>query len=244
MCKALPTRQSRRGMTLVEIMVTIALIAIVVGLAIPGLSAVLDLERRDAARTLAETYRWLLDEAAIRNVSFRVVYKLDERSWQVEVGDPGAVVFSNPEERERFDQQIVDDMKRFTQREIEEGEAAEVQARAGQFEALDDAVFTTAQVLPDGTVFAFVYTPQYGPSGLTPSEEPPEDPEDQAIAYTTIFPDGTSEHTVVRIVDEEDPEDGFTIEVEPISGKVSLETEVTDPTQSMSWLPEAGPEIN
>lgn len=236
-------RRGRQGMTLIEIMVTIAVIAIVVGLAVPGLSAVLDLQRRDAARTLAETYTWLLDEAAMRNVSFRVVYHLDERTWQVEVGDPNTVVFSTPEDREKFEQQLKDDMKRYTQREIEEGAAAEVQARAGQFDTLDDTVFKTAQALPEGTVFSFVYTPQYGPHGVSPSAEMPEDPEDAAVAYTYIFSDGTAEHTLVRICDEEDPEDGFTVEVEPISGKVRLETDLTDPTQSMSWLPEAGPEL-
>ena len=89
-------------MTLVEIMVTIAVIAIVVAIAVPGLSGLLDLQRRDAARTIAETYQWLLDEAAMRNVTFRVAYKLDERSWMVEVGDADTVVFSTPEEREKL----------------------------------------------------------------------------------------------------------------------------------------------
>lgn len=235
--------RGRQGMTLIEIMVTIAVIAIVVGLAVPGLAAVMDLQRRDAARTIAETYQWLLDEAAMRNVTFRVVYKLDERSWMVEVGDPNTTVFSTPEEREKFEQQLKDDMKRYTQREIEDGEANEVTERAGRFDGLDDAVFTTAQVLPEGTIFAFVYTPQYAPHGKEPSEEPPEDPEDASVAYTYVFPDGTAEHTIVRIADEEDPEDGFSVEVEPISGKVRLETDLLDPSSSMSWLPESGPEI-
>ena len=31
--------------------------------------------------------------------------------------------------------------------------------------------------------------------------------------------------------------------LEPISGKVRLETDLLDPSSSMSWLPESGPEI-
>ena len=143
-------------MTLVEIMVTIAVIAIVVAIAVPGLSGLLDLQRRDAARTIAETYQWLLDEAAMRNVTFRVAYKPDERSWMVEVGDADTVVFSTPEEREKFETQLKDDMKRYTQREIEEGKASEVTDPAGRFDGLDDAVFTTAQVLPPDEAYAEV----------------------------------------------------------------------------------------
>ncbi len=238
-----PRPRSRAGMTLVEIMVVIAIIAVVVGIAVPSLSAALDLQKRDAAATLARNYTSLLEEAALRNVSFRVVYYLDRNAWQVEVGDPTTLVFDTPEKREEFEQKQKDDMKRFTQREIAEGEAAEVQERSGRFQGLDDEIFHSAQELPSGTRFAFVYTPQYGPDGKTPSDEAPEDPEDEAVAYTYIFPNGTAEHTVVRIVDTEDPDDGYTIEVEPISGRVSLTTELVDPTQSMAWLPEEGPEL-
>ncbi len=230
-------------MTLVEIMVVIAIIAVVVGIAVPSLSAAFDLQKREAASTLARNYTSLLEEAALRNVSFRVVYYLDRNAWQVEVGDPTTLVFDTPEKREAFEQQQKDDMKRYTQRELEEGKAAELEEKSGRFQGLDASVFQTAQELPSGTRFDFVYTPQYGPDGLRPSEEPPEDPEDEAIAYTYIFPNGTAEHTVVRIVDAEDPEDGYTIEVEPINGRVTLKTELVDPRQTFAWLPEEGPEL-
>jgi hypothetical protein len=44
-------------------------------------------------------------------------------------------------------------------------------------------------------------------------------------------------------VDNDDPEDGYTIEVEPISGKVSVTTELVDPRQSMTWRPTEGPQL-
>ena len=233
----------RDGMTLVEVMVVIAIVALVFGLAIPGVGAILDLQQRDAAKTIAQTYTWLLDEAAMRNASFRVVYYLDRNSWQVEVGDPDALVFGTPEERETFEQQLRDDMSRYTQRELEEGKAAELEEKSGKFQGLSDNVFKVAQPLPDDCAFAYIYTPQYAPDGLSPSPEPPDDPADERVAYTYIFPNGTAEHTVIRIVDREDPEDGYTIEVEPISGRVHLSTDMVDPSTSMAWLPEEGPAI-
>ena len=58
-----------------------------------------------------------------------------------------------------------------------------------------------------------------------------------------MFPDGSAEHTVVRLEDAEDPEDGYTIEVEPLTGKVNLSLDVLEPGQSLAWLPLEGPVI-
>ena len=218
----------------------------VVAISIPALNGLLDLKQRAAAKELAQTYTWLLDEAALRNVAFRVVYNLDRNTWAIEAGDPNTLVFSSPEKREEFDEQLEDDMARYTQREIEEGEAEDVQNRRGRFTGLAelDVPFTTAKPLPDGTAFAYVYTAQYEDGGVRPSPEgPPEDEEDDAIAYTYVFPDGTAEHTVVRIVQADAEDDGWTIEVLPISGDIRMSTDLVDPSQSLAWLPDEGPEI-
>ncbi len=76
-------------MTLIEIMVVVALIALVMGVSVPTLRGVLDAEQAGAARELVMTYRYLRDEAALRNVTFRVAYNLDARTYKVEVGEPG-----------------------------------------------------------------------------------------------------------------------------------------------------------
>jgi hypothetical protein len=79
--------------------------------------------------------------------------------------------------------------------------------------------------------------------GQRPHSEPPEDPTEDNLAYSYVFPDGTAEHTVVRIVDENDEEDGFTVEVEPMGGRVNVVTDIVSPSESLSWLPQEGPEI-
>jgi hypothetical protein len=45
------------------------------------------------------------------------------------------------------------------------------------------------------------------------------------------------------VVDTEDPEDGYTVEVEPLSGKVTIESELRDIGESMSWIPGEAPTI-
>ncbi len=240
-----PMQLPRRGLTLIEILVVLAMMAVIAAVALPTLAGIMGWNQRAAAKELAQTYTWLLDEAALRNVTFRVAYNLDAGTWKLEAGDPNTLVFSNPEEREKADEKLEQSLKRFTKREIEEGKAETELNQRGRFEGLDIDHFTTERKLPDGTAFAFVYTPQYGEDGVTPTEEgPPEDVEDQRIAYTYVFPDGTAEHTVVRIVDENDAEDGWTIEVWPMGGEVHVGRELVNPVDSLDWIPEEAPELN
>lgn len=235
-------------MTLIEVMVVMAVLAVIAAVAIPSLSGLLDLQQRGAAKELAQTLGWLSDESRLRNVTFRVAYNLDASTWKVEVGDPNTLVFATPEAREKAEEDLRDKMAQFTEREIAEGEADEVleneDAGPRQFSGLNDPAFTAQQELPGGSRFGFVYTPQYGEGGLTPNEDgPPEDPEDAIIAYSYIFPDGTAEHTIIRIVDIDDPDDGWTLEMDPLTGTVRLDPDVRDPEDAFAWLPDEAPEI-
>jgi type II secretory pathway pseudopilin PulG len=232
-------------MTLIEIIVVMALLVGLMAVAIPAYQAVFDVNMRAAAKELAQTYKWLQDEAAMRNVTFRVAIDLDQGTWKVEAGDPSTLIFSTPEERETAEKDLESTMRRYTERELAEDAEAQEEIAAksgGKFTGLDDVTFTTQRALPTNVRFEWVYTPQYGEEGKEPTKGgPPQDPLEDSIAYTHVFPDGTSEHTVVRIVDADDPEDGWTIEVEPLTGKVNLEPDLMDPAESLSWLPDEGP---
>lgn len=233
----------RAGMSLLEIMVVLAIMAAVLAIGIPSLSAIFDLQQRGAARELGMTYSFLVNEAAMRNVTFRIAYHLDENYYQIEVGDPDTLVFSDPDSRARFEQDREDRMRYLTRREAEEAAAnGESQDALERFQGLNAPGFESRVELPSNSMFAFVYTPQYdGPQ--TPSEEPPEKAEDATVVYSYVFANGVAEHTVVRIVDASDPEDGYTVEVEPLSGKVSVESELRDIGESMSWIPDEAPSI-
>lgn len=239
----------RRGLTLIEIMVVIAVMGLIALIAVPALGGLMDLQQRSAVKELATTYTWLLDEAALRNVTFRVAMDVDRGTWKVEVGEPGSVVFASPEEREEHDEELRDKMSRYTKRELEEGAAEELEGLTGRFEGLSDPSFETEQQLPRGTRFAWVWTPQYGDDGVEPNpkllagEEELDEEAETTMAYSYVFDDGTAELTVIRIVDEDDPEDGWTLVVEPLSGRVRLEPDLVDPKEALAWLPEEGPSI-
>ncbi len=236
-------------MTLVEIAVVMAVMALIAMVGVPSIAGLLDLQQRASAKEIAETYRWLIDEAQLRNVTFRMAFNLDAGTWMVEVGDPNTLVFANPEDRLEFEEEQEDAMSQYTEREKEE--AVELDENGDpvgssytdRFSGLSDAAFTTEQTLAGGCRFAWVYTPQYGEDGIEPNDEMPEDPSEHRMAYTYIFPDGTAEHAVIRIVDEDEEDDGYTVEVNPMTGEVSLSTEVVDPTESFEWIPDEGPNL-
>ena len=242
-------------MTLMEMMVVIALIGVVLVGVLPSMGAMMGLERHTAAKRLAASYRFLHEEAALRNVSFRFAINLDAGSWAVQVGDPGTLIFNSEEERVDFERELQDELARYTQRELEEGAAAEVAEKIGRFDSVTEMVLHSlageletrdgrepAVYLPTGARFASVQTAQYdGP--VVPSDEPPEELTDEVVAYTTIFPNGTMEPALIRIVDEDDPDDGVTLVVEPLTGMVELVDEELELDEWLDWLPEQGPEL-
>lgn len=241
----LSTHRTKRGMTLIEIVVVIAIIGIMAALSAPSLNGILGLQQQSAVKELGQTYIWLQEEASLRNVCFRLSFNLDRGTWKIEMGDPSTLVFSSTEEAEEHQDDLKSKMRRFTKRQIEEG-AMEEETKS-DFQKLDDPAFKSEHTLPEGLSFAYVYTPQYGEEGKRPSDREPDEPEDESIAYSHIFPDGTVEHTVIRVVDgvgeDADFDDGYTLEIEPINGRVQLTDEIIDPTDSMDWLPEEGPEL-
>lgn len=229
-------------MTLIEIVVVIAIMMVLVAIGVPTLRNVFDVDQRSAARELAQTYSLLQTEAMLRNVTFRIAYNLDRRSYKIEVADPGALIFSNPAAREEWEKERDKQINLFTKKEIEAGEVPTDPAEK-KFGGLTMPGFETEVEMPSNTFFAWAWTPQYE-EAVAPSKEEPEKPEDEAIVYSYVFPNGTCEYTVIRVASMDAPDEGYTLEVEPLSGKVSIESEMREIGQALSWLPSEGPEIN
>ena len=166
-------------MTLMEVMVVIAILVVLIGVAVPAISSLLDLQLRRQARDIVMTYQRLHDEAILQNVSFRIGYDLDNNTYTIEAGEPGALIFDNPDDREEWEDQ------------------------------LDD----------EGNVVG------------------------KQRIWTYIFPNGFTEHTVIWVVDADEPENGYTVEIEPLSGAIHLHGELVDWDDSYDFVPDEGPEL-
>jgi type II secretory pathway pseudopilin PulG len=243
-------------MTLIEIMVVIAIMAVVLGVSIISMSGVLGLQQTGATKEQAQTYRFLANEAALKNVTFRIAYNLDERSYKIEVAAPDALVFTEPEKREEYEELMAEKMsdlqglENFEDMNLSD-EELELLEGSRRFEGMDDAALNTEVTLPRGSYFAWIYTPQYS-EAVEPQfdfNDPDFDPdqeelEEPTIVYSYIFSNGHVEHTLVRIAAMDDPADGLTIEVEPLSGRVEMHDGDFGVEDSMSWLPDEGPDLD
>lgn len=229
-----PAARARRGLTLLEIMVAIGIILLMTVVLLPSMNAVLMLEQRNAARKLALVYESLQHEAILRNRTFRVVYNLTQGSWHVEHGDPGATIFSTAEARTEFEDDIRGkDPERLT------SDQRDMLKRQSSFQT----VATVGEVkLPEGTVFKSVYTPQYD-EPVEPDDKDDDVPGD-LVVYSHVFSDGTAEFTVVQLVEEDDKDEGFTVSVDPLSGRVEMVGDLVDQHDRWAFLPDEGPDLD
>lgn len=243
-------------MTLIEIMAVIAIMAVVMGVSIISMTGVLGIQQTGAAKELAQTYRFLSNEAALRNVTFRIAYNLDTRSYKIEVAAPDALVFTDPEKREEYEALMAEKMsdlqglENFEDMNLSD-EELELLEGSRRFEGMDDAALNTEVTLPRNSYFAFVYTPQYEDQVepvvdfTDPDYDEDMELEDEpTIVYSYIFANGHVEHTLVRIATIGEPSDGLTIEAEPLSGRVEMHDEDFGVEDSMSWLPDEGPDLD
>ena len=233
---------ARRGMTLIEVMVTVAIVLLILSVGIPSIAGLMALQQRGAVYELATTFAYLRDEATLRNVTFRIAFNLDRSTFEVQAGSPDATIFASQQEREDWEDELEDRLSRFTERQISEGAADELMDQTGRFQGLEDVTLDTKVELPGGSRFAWVWTPKHE-EPVEPASIPPEDPEDDTIVYAHIFPNGQMEPVVVRIVDEDDPDEGWTVIVEPLTGRIHLEDSLVEPEDLFDWLPDDGPEM-
>jgi type II secretory pathway pseudopilin PulG len=235
-------------MNLIEIMIVVGILVALVAVTIPLAGYTLRLEQREAVANLAMVYERLHKEAMLRNLTFRVAYHLDENYYQVEVSEDPALLFKEPRARLEYEAALQEKMERQASRFADPSEVTIDESGM----AVDQASFSAVQdkflkkfELPSNTRFGGVYTPAYGelvePSGDDPEEV---DEEDRVVVYSYILPSGLTEHTVVHLVRAGDPNSGFTLEVEPMTGQVHIDNELLDWDERFAFVPDTPPDLD
>jgi general secretion pathway protein H len=196
-----------RGMTLIEIMIVVAIIGGIMGLAtyvmFPGDEA----KVRDAASRLAGTIKFVYNEAAIKKKYYRLAYHLEEGSYLVESStQPFTVAIE--EEGSGKTKQKTENKKNQTD---SESQTPANPSENGGFTAEESLMVRPVQ-FPTGVKFKDI-TVMHSPDKI-----------EFGTAYSYFLPNGWAEPVVINLSDQ-DEQSFYSLEVNPLTGKSIIRAE-------------------
>lgn len=172
----LQTAEARagQGFTLIEVLVVVAIIALLSSIALPNLSAYFQLSLNSTARGLASTAKEVYNSALVTGKMYRLVYDLEHQEYWAESGPDLALLdtehsLKKKQEKERQDPKAPPPKDSFQQ---------------------DMTVSRKKGSLPQGVVFEDIITEEHTDTPIT-----------QGLAFTHFFPHGITEKTVIHLKD-------------------------------------------
>lgn len=209
---------SRRGFTLLEIIVSIAVISLILGVAISRMDTMLEWDMKKASGKLASTMRYLYNKAATEGLYIKLVLDFEEQVYWVEATTDPFVLSTGEEE-------VASKRGGFFDRKPEEGEEAE----AAEGEIPEEGSEEDYAIKPKKPTFTKVDSYLLKPTKLPGTVffkdvyvEHERGAVDSGKAEIYFFPNGMVEHAVVNLRDDDD-ETNYSVETNPISGRVNIE---------------------
>lgn len=207
-------RRGRRGLTLIELTITVAIIGLVAAMAFVSVSALSQSQLQSTSVAIAGAIKGSYDRSIMEKRIQRIAFNLDDHVWWVEfTEDPYAL--------SRLDDDADDDDEDL---DLDEETPAEVKAalegsRAASFSP--DPNFGAKLPLPGNVHFGRVWT------GMR------EDPFEKGIVYLHFFRGGYTEPLQLELYDgspdsEPDGREYITLKVRPLTGRVRMYPERLD----------------
>ncbi|MFH1875116.1 MAG: prepilin-type N-terminal cleavage/methylation domain-containing protein [Pseudomonadota bacterium] len=217
--RRLTPRNNNRGFTLFELIVTITIVALMIGLVVGRVGNFLETDMKKSSAKMAATMRYLYNKSITEGLYLRLVLDLGEQTYWVEATrDPFLMTNPNAETDIKVKKQEEEEEEDKDKDKDKEGEEAPVEEGESKLPAIKFKEATFSQVdsyllrptkLPDGIFFKDVM-----------SEHQPT-PVEGGKAGIHFFPNGYVEHAIINLKDEDD-EINYSLETNPITGTVKV----------------------
>lgn len=203
---------SASGVTLVELLVTLAVIAGLVGSGVYLIGMVTHTELRDEAMRLAAAMKYSASQAALNNAQYRMVFDLDARQYHTEVTQSPVVVEAPvsrqaegllPEEAQELARTHEAKRDIFDKRESDPFGVN----RKVTYEQVEDGI-VAPHAFENGIRIARMITPQF------------EQPVTSGKAAVSFFRNGMQQQAMIVLQDERGA--AYTLITEPLTGRVRV----------------------
>lgn len=210
-------RVYERGMTLIEMAAVLAIMALLVGLAVPTVSGITAVNLKNGAGNVSGTVRYMFNHASMSGSYCRLKFDLQGQTYSAECSDRPIYLSKKAEianfEGERVDVEEEAKKSRFG---LSEEEIKERMAMKPVYSNVRTNLLKSAK-LPDGVRFDGVWTGHQSERFTKGS------------GYLYFFPGGYTERALIYIADEEGRV--YTVIVNPLSGKTRVEPKFIEPTE-------------
>lgn len=180
------------GFTLVELLIVVALIALIGTMAVPGISNTFKISLQTATREIASTIKETYNASMMTKRVYRIVYDLKEQAYWVEFG-PASLALDTEESLKHEER-----MNRFKKEKKEEGPSFQMATN----------ITRSKKSLPRGVTFKDIKTEQAKELAT------------EGTVYTHFFPHGMIEQTVVHLQDNSQHQS--TLWVQPLVGRTRV----------------------
>ena len=219
------TPRAQRGLTLIELVIAIAIAAVLFGAVVTGVGAITGARAKEAAGELAGTIRGLYDEAALTGRTCRIVFELpredDEDAKVVYAPECAAGAVATLDDR---DEEIRAANERIGDRDGAESRRRR-DVRLDDDPSLEDVLSSERARVEQTAKFSGFEPLEVGreeiPSSVRMSVwvRGQRDPVKSGIAYLYFHPQGYADRAMVFI---RQGENAWTIRVSPLTGKAEV----------------------
>lgn len=196
----------QKGFSLVEIMVTITVIALLAGIAAPGLSRVFKVSLKSTTRKIVGAVKYTFDQATLNHKTHRLVFDLDEgRYWVERLESKNDTLAST-------------DLKSFEAPKPPgpRGNEKEEPSPGPKFAPVNESS-AKPQDIPTGVRIKGIASP-------TSTRDISE-----GKAFIHFFPHGFAEPAAIYLTNGDDESVAYTLVIQPLTGKVTTYNELYNP---------------